>query len=163
MPAAGGRSVFRLPTPGPGRSLYRVSLTIFDSEAWAPVLDKDIFSGLVRLHVLYHASHEDVFGLGLIEELTHHGYKVSPGTLYPLLHGLEKAGYLTSTVELVGKRNRRVYAITADGRKALTIAKTRVWELFREFFEEELTFGGEGAKRERASPAGVGKRNAGHD
>ena len=45
------------------------------------MIDKDIFGGLVRLHVLYHASHEDVFGLGLIEELTHHGYKVSPGTL----------------------------------------------------------------------------------
>ena len=127
------------------------------------MLDKDIFGGLVRLHVLYHASHEDVFGLGLIEELGHHGYKVSPGTLYPLLHGLEKAGYLSSIVEQVGKRNRRVYAITADGRKALTIAKMRVWELFREFFEEELEFGAKGAKRRRGSPAGVGTRNAGHD
>ena len=127
------------------------------------MVDKDIFGGLVRLHVLYHASHEDVFGLGLIEELTHHGYKVSPGTLYPLLHGLEKAGYLTSVVEQVGKRNRRVYAITADGRKALKIAKMRVWELFREFFEEELEFGAKGTKRSRGSPAGAGKRTAGHD
>ena len=120
------------------------------------MLDKDIFGGLVRLHVLYHASHEDVFGLGLIEELAHHGYKVSPGTLYPLLHGLEKAGYLTSTVEQVGKRNRRVYAITPDGRKALKMAKSRVWELFREFFEEELEFGAAGARRKRRSPAGTG-------
>ena len=127
------------------------------------MVDKDIFGGLVRLHVLYHASHEDVFGLGLIEELSHHGYKVSPGTLYPLLHGLEKSGYLTSTVEQVGKRNRRVYAITADGRKALMVAKTRVWELFREFFEEELEFGAKGAKRKRGSPAGTGKRSPGHD
>ncbi len=127
------------------------------------MVDKDIFGGLVRLHVLYHASHEDVFGLGLIEELTHHGYKVSPGTLYPLLHGLERNGYLNSTVEQVGKRNRRVYAITPAGREALTIAKMRVWELFREFFEEELEFGAKGAKRRRGSPAGAGKRTAGHD
>jgi DNA-binding PadR family transcriptional regulator len=117
------------------------------------MIDKDIFGGLVRLHVLYHASHEDVFGLGLIEELAHHGYKTSPGTLYPLLHGLEKNGYLRSRVEQVGKRNRRVYAITPDGRKALKVAKSRVWELFREFFEEELAFGGAGAGRKRRSPA----------
>lgn len=127
------------------------------------MVDKEIFGGLVRLHVLYHASHEDVFGLGLIEELAHHGYKVSPGTLYPLLHGLEKTGYLTSTVEQVGKRNRRVYAITPDGRKALKVAKSRVWELFREFFEEELEFGAKGAKRKRGSPAGARTRNAAHD
>ena len=72
------------------------------------MLDKDIFGGLVRLHVLYHASHEEIFGLGMIEELEHHGYKVSPGTLYPVLHGLEKNGLLASRVEQVGKRNRRV-------------------------------------------------------
>ena len=118
------------------------------------MLDKDIFGGLVRLHVLYHASHEEIFGLGMIEELEHHGYKVSPGTLYPVLHGLEKNGLLASRVEQVGKRNRRVYAITASGRKALRVAKSRVWELFREFFEEELEFGG-GAARKRPSVAGA--------
>jgi DNA-binding PadR family transcriptional regulator len=126
--------------------------------------DKDIFGGLVRLHVLYHASHEDVFGLGLIEELARHGYKTSPGTLYPLLHGLEKNGYLQSRVEQVGKRNRRVYTITADGRAALKVAKTRVWELFREFFEEELEFGAKGAGRKRGSLAGTGRQGTtGHD
>lgn len=119
------------------------------------MLDKDIFGGLVRLHVLYHASHEEIFGLGMIEELEHHGYKVSPGTLYPVLHGLEKNGLLASRVVQVGKRNRRVYAITASGRKALRVAKSRVWELFREFFEEELEFGGGGATRKRPSVAGA--------
>ena len=119
------------------------------------MLDKDIFGGLVRLHVLYHASHEEIFGLGMIEELEHHGYKVSPGTLYPVLHGLEKNGLLASRVEQVGKRNRRVYAITASGRKALRVAKSRVWELFREFFEEELEVGGGGAARKRPSVAGA--------
>ena len=119
------------------------------------MIDKEIFGGLIRLHVLYHASHERVFGLGMIEELAHHGYKVSPGTLYPVLHGLEKNGYLVSKVEFVGKRNRRIYAITPAGRKALVTAKARVWELFREFFEEELEFGAKGAKRRRTSAAVV--------
>lgn len=119
------------------------------------MLEKDIFGGLIRLHVLYHASHEAVFGLGIIEELAHHGYKMSPGTLYPMLHGMEKAGLLASVVEQIDKHNRRVYEITPDGRKALRLAKSKVWELFREFFEEELEFGAKGARRPRPSAAGV--------
>lgn len=119
------------------------------------MLEKDIFGGLIRLHVLYHASHEAVFGLGIIEELAHHGYKMSPGTLYPMLHGMEKAGLLASAVEQIDKHNRRVYEITPNGRKALRLAKSKVWELFREFFEEELEFGAKGARRPRPSAAGV--------
>ena len=53
--------------------------------------------GLIRLHVLHHAAEEPIFGLGMIEELARHGYRISPGSLYPLLHGLEKKGYLRST------------------------------------------------------------------
>lgn len=51
--------------------------------------DKDLYAGLIRLHVLHHAAIEPIFGLGIIEELRRHGYELSPGTLYPLLHGLE--------------------------------------------------------------------------
>jgi DNA-binding PadR family transcriptional regulator len=59
--------------------------------------DRDLYSGLIRLHVLHHAAEEPIFGLGMVEELARHGYRISPGTLYPLLHGLEKKGYLRST------------------------------------------------------------------
>jgi PadR family transcriptional regulator PadR len=52
--------------------------------------DRDLYSGLIRLHVLHHASQEPIFGLGMLEELGRHGYRISPGTLYPILHGLEK-------------------------------------------------------------------------
>ena len=46
--------------------------------------DRDLYSGLIRLHVLHHACQEPVFGLGMIEELARHGYRISPGSLYPL-------------------------------------------------------------------------------
>jgi DNA-binding PadR family transcriptional regulator len=59
--------------------------------------DRDLYSGLIRLHVLHHAVEGPVFGLGMIEELSRHGYRISPGSLYPLLQGLEKKGYLRST------------------------------------------------------------------
>lgn len=101
--------------------------------------EKEIYGGLVRLHVLHHASHEPIFGQGMMDELAHHGYKLSPGTMYPILHGLERGGYLKSSVEKAGRRSRRTYVMTAAGMKALRQAKKRVWELFKELFEEELS------------------------
>jgi DNA-binding PadR family transcriptional regulator len=99
--------------------------------------DKELYSGLIRLHILHHASEEPIFGLGMIEELGRHGYKLSPGTLYPLLHNLEQKGYLRSSVERTGKQSRRLYRATPKGRKALASAKLKVRELFGELFEEQ--------------------------
>ena len=97
--------------------------------------DKDLYSGLIRLHVLHHAAEEPIFGLGMIEELARHGYRISPGTLYPLLHSLEKKGYLRSSEQLNGKSRRKVYRATPLGRKALGAAKNKVRELFHELME----------------------------
>src|SRR5579864_8661772 len=93
--------------------------------------DRDLYSGLIRLHVLHHAVERPIFGLGMIEELARHGYRISPGSLYPLLHGLEKKGYLQSIEERNGKSLRTVYRATPLGRRALEAAKTKVRELFR--------------------------------
>jgi DNA-binding PadR family transcriptional regulator len=97
--------------------------------------DRDLYSGLIRLHVLHHAVEEPIFGLGMIEELARHGYKISPGSLYPLLQGLEKKGYLKSTEQRNGKSLRRVYRATPLGRKALAASKSKVRELFHELIE----------------------------
>ncbi|MBC3869732.1 PadR family transcriptional regulator [Undibacterium oligocarboniphilum] len=97
--------------------------------------DKDLYGGLIRLHILHHAGEGPVFGLGIIEELRHHGYELSAGTLYPMLHGMEKKGYLTSRHERTGRRDRRIYEITVQGRVALAAAKTKVRELFGELIE----------------------------
>jgi DNA-binding PadR family transcriptional regulator len=99
--------------------------------------DADLYGGLVRLHILYHASREPVFGLGIMEELGRHGYRLSAGTLYPMLHSMEEAGYLRSTSHIVVGRMRRNYRITAKGRKALAAAKEKVTELFGELFEDD--------------------------
>jgi len=97
--------------------------------------NSDLFSGLIRLHVLYHAAQGPVFGLELIRELGRHGYGLSPGTLYPLLHRMEKRGYLNSTEKLAGGRLRRFYEATPLGRKVLRDARAKVRELFGELFE----------------------------
>jgi len=97
----------------------------------------DLYSGLVRLHVLYHASREPIFGLGMIEELNRHGYHLSFGTMYPLLHGMQKRGWLKSEKKRVGGRIRRVYVATRTGREALKSGRERVRELFEELTEDE--------------------------
>ena len=92
--------------------------------------------GLIRIHVLVHASHEPIFGLAMMEELAHHGYRIGPGTLYPLLHGLERSGLLKSVLKNVGGHSRRVYKITSAGKKALDKAREKVDELHHELQEE---------------------------
>jgi len=99
--------------------------------------DQDLYGGLIRLHILHHAAKGPVFGLWFIEELGRHGYKLSPGTLYPLLHSLERKGYLRSISERSGKTLRRMYQATPQGRRALLSARQKVSELFGELLEEE--------------------------
>jgi PadR family transcriptional regulator, regulatory protein PadR len=98
--------------------------------------DPDLYAGLIRLHILHHAAEEPIFGLGIIRELGRHGYRLSPGTLYPLLKGLERKGYLRSWEERHGRLKRRLYRATPIGRRALTSARKKVRELFGELFEE---------------------------
>jgi DNA-binding PadR family transcriptional regulator len=75
--------------------------------------------------------------------------KLSAGTLYPILHGLEEKGYLTSTEERTGSAARRIHRGTPAGVRALAAAKLKVRELFGELFEDE------GCRRE---PSGTDER-----
>jgi len=99
------------------------------------VVDQDLYSGLIRLHVLYHAAAGPIFGLGMIRELSHHGYRVGPGTLYPILHRLESKRYLRAWEQIVEGKVRKCYAITARGRSALAHATEKVRELYEEAVE----------------------------
>lgn len=98
--------------------------------------NQDLYAGLIRLHILHHAADGEVFGLGIIQELRRHGYEISPGTIYPMLHRMQKHGYLTSKERRRGRVIRRSYRATAAGRAALKNAKRKVQELFAELFED---------------------------
>lgn len=100
-------------------------------------MENEFFAGFIRLHILYHASREPIFGLGILRELRRHGYELSPGTLYPLLHRMDERGFLTSEKELVSGKIRRLYTITDLGRGTLADAREKVRELFGELFSEE--------------------------
>jgi len=100
-------------------------------------LDKDLYNGFIKLHILYHASQGNIFGFWIIAELRHHGYDLSPGTLYPMLHRMEGKGYLKSEKQIVNGKTRRVYCITPLGNSTLSDAKNKVKELFGELFEHD--------------------------
>jgi PadR family transcriptional regulator PadR len=101
------------------------------------MVDRNLYAGLIRLHLLHHAAEGPIFGQAMIDELGRHGYRLSAGTLYPVLHGMEQQGYLRSRLSMHNGRRRRVYRATPAGRKALAIARRRVQELFGEMFEED--------------------------
>lgn len=98
----------------------------------ATSLTRDLFLGFMKLHILHHASQEPVFGIWLIEELGRHGYRLSPGTLYPLLHALEGEGYLKPESRVIGGKVRKYYAATRKGKQALAEARAKARELFDE-------------------------------
>ena len=97
--------------------------------------NKELVSGLIRLHILHHAIEEGVYGQWMITELARHGYRISPGTLYPMLHAMERKGYLKSSLQGSGRRARRLYRATAKGRRSSAFAKERVREMFGELIE----------------------------
>lgn len=73
---------------------------------------------------------------GLLEELARHGYRLSAGTLYPMLHGMEKKGYLRSREKSAGRSVRRLYRATPKGVRALAVVKDKLRELAGELIEK---------------------------
>lgn len=97
---------------------------------------QDLLRGLIRLHILFHAVEGRIYGQWMIDELRHHGYRIGPGTLYPMLDAMEQKGYLKSKRERDGRTFRRVYSATPLGKRAYRAAKARVRELSRELIEK---------------------------
>lgn len=99
-------------------------------------LIRHFFGGFVRLHILYHAGESPICGMEMMQELGRHGYRLSPGTIYPILHQLEAAGWLACEVQVVSGKRRKNYRITERGRNLLAQARGRLRELFAEVVEE---------------------------
>jgi DNA-binding PadR family transcriptional regulator len=95
-------------------------------------LPRNLFLGFIKLHILHHAGQEPIYGLWLIQELGSHGYDLSPGTLYPILHGLQRENLLVSERRIVEGKARKYYRLTRAGRAALEEGKRKAQELLKE-------------------------------
>lgn len=93
---------------------------------------RKFFLGFVQIHVLYQARKEPFYGVWMIEELREHGYDMSPGTLYPLLHNMESNGLLEKEEKLIEGKIRKYYRITELGLAILEEAQRKAYELFIE-------------------------------
>ena len=98
---------------------------------------RDLELAFVKLHILYHADKEEIFGVGLMKELERHGYTIGPGTLYPTLAKMEKGGFLTCEARTVNHKQRKYYRITPAGRSLLDEMKSKIEELYREVVKEQ--------------------------
>lgn len=129
-----------------------------DGSRRAPVTARDdmvraFFLGFIKVHILHHAAEDDVYGLALIAELRRHGYELGPGTMYPVLHGLERAGYLRRIERAVDGKIRKYYRTTPRGGAALVAARRKIGELVGELLEGDVP-----KTRPRTSPRGGARR-----
>lgn len=97
---------------------------------------REFLRGAVQLHILHHAAEGEIHGAWMSRELAEHGYEISPGTLYPTLHRLESEGLLSSRSAVEEGRSRRVYTITAEGRKDLQRTRMALKELSEEVLDD---------------------------
>jgi PadR family transcriptional regulator PadR len=100
------------------------------------LLDREFFLGFVKIHILYHASKEPIFGIGISQELAHHGYSLSPGVLYPTLRRLKADGYLEQSMKVVDGKKRKYYTTTEQGKAVLREASAKIASLVAEVLEE---------------------------
>ncbi|MDE5415640.1 PadR family transcriptional regulator [Alkalihalobacterium chitinilyticum] len=93
---------------------------------------RKLFLGFIQIHILHHAKEHPIFGLWMLEELKEHGYNISAGTLYPILHSMEKDGLLHKDDRNVEGKIRKYYSTTEKGEALLVEARNKAYELFKE-------------------------------
>ncbi|HXR08921.1 MAG TPA: PadR family transcriptional regulator [Candidatus Acidoferrum sp.] len=95
--------------------------------------EREILLSFWKVHILHHAGEAPIHGQWMLNELRHHGYDISPGTLYPILHRMERRGWLKSSRgSRAGLRARKDYVLTAKGRRIFTYVRRSLAELHRE-------------------------------
>nr|WP_300168781.1 PadR family transcriptional regulator [uncultured Flavonifractor sp.] len=95
--------------------------------------DKSLLTGSATLLVLSLLSGEDKYGYQMIAELetkSDHTFTMKEGTLYPILHTLEKEGAVRSYEKAAPTgRTRKYYHITKKGLRLLDTKKEE-WTIF---------------------------------
>lgn len=96
-------------------------------------LQREILLGFWKVHILHHAAQQAIYGQWMLTELRHHGYDVSPGTLYPILARMEEQGLIAGKGDVVdGSRDRREFRITRKGKETLRFLRKQIQELYDE-------------------------------
>ena len=84
-----------------------------------------------KIHILHHAAERGIYGQWMLEELHHHGYRLSPGTLYPMLARMAARGWLRAA-DTKRAKDARMYRLTPRGHEVLERIREALDELYRE-------------------------------
>jgi PadR family transcriptional regulator, regulatory protein PadR len=98
---------------------------------------RKLFLGFIQIHILHHAKEHPIYGVWMVEELKEHGYNISSGTLYPILHSMESDGLLSREDQKVEGKIRKYYTITEKGNEVLVEARNKAYELFKEIKDKK--------------------------
>src|SRR5690625_2783085 len=116
-------------------SVIYIGLQIKEMERLEDRILRKLFLGFIQIHILHHAKEHPIYGLWMLEELREHGYEISAGTLYPILHNMEGDGLLIKEERNVNGKIRKYYSATSKGELILTQAREKDYELFKEIKE----------------------------
>lgn len=95
-------------------------------------IDKSLVSGSTSMLILRLLEEEDMYGYEMIEELrrkSENVFELKAGTLYPLLHGMETKGLLSSYEKEESGKTRKYYHMAKDGCKLLA-QKKEEWAVY---------------------------------
>lgn len=96
-------------------------------------IEKSLLSGNTPMLILALLKDGDKYGYEMVTELARRSddtFQLKEGTLYPLLHTLEKNKYVKSYIqEAPNGRERKYYRLTDEGRAQLDY-KEKEWQLF---------------------------------
>ncbi|WP_163970398.1 PadR family transcriptional regulator [Oceanobacillus halotolerans] len=93
---------------------------------------RKLFLGFIHIHILHHAKEHSIYGVWMVNELKEHGYNISSGTLYPILHSMEYDGLLQKEERNITGKIRKYYTTTDKGDAILVEAWKKAYELFQE-------------------------------
>jgi transcriptional regulator len=96
-----------------------------------PAPQSDLLQGTLDVLILKALALQELHGMGIsrrIAQMTNGAFDVKAGSLFPALHRMEEAGWLTSAWgESETNRRAKFYALTKTGRKQLQ-TETERWE-----------------------------------
>ena len=95
-------------------------------------MDKNLIQGSLNMLILRLLDERDMYGYEMIETLRHRSndvFELKAGSLYPLLHGLEAKGLVTSYEDESSGKLRKYYHITKAGKKILK-EKKEEWNVY---------------------------------
>ena len=106
-------------------------------------IDKTLVTRSTSMLILKLLENQDMYGYQMITELARRSqnvFSMKEGTLYPVLHGLEKQGYVEAYQQAAESgRMRKYYRITRSGRGCLAEEK-QSWEVYEGAVNAVLRF-----------------------